>query len=1361
MPTKVKHSNSIPVVFASDENYLMPTYVAIYSLFINSNEDTKYDVHILVPESVEGHHKEDINSLIEHFPKQTINFVDMGSAFSDVKMSIKHITRPTYYRLHIPDILHDYGKCIYLDSDLIVNSDLRDLFETDLEGYYVAGVKAAGYHLEKNGNERLKSILKIPSIGTYVNAGVSLLNLDEMRKDNLSKKMLDLVDEGYPSQDQDIINKACFGKIKVLPVKYNVMTKYSIFGGKGRSDAREFEVYPMEEVKEAKKSPIIIHYADKIKPWQSKNIIFGAKWWSIVEKLPEDFKQRNIYTLPVTDDFMEKTISIFGSTCSSHIIPRDRTKVINEFVARSSVMSVNEDPAENKVSDDFMANFDRWSAKMVLHDIKKTAVHSLLSVISDYVMIDNHECRFNLIDVELYGEKIRLTDSHLMRKAITSDSNIKVLKEVKLKDLTDKECEKAVKDFANQILEVFDIEQVIVNEVIETELYLNKQGKVDVLSNLSEIKSHNLNAERIYKLYKKYFAGAHFVSMPRGIISKTHNSASDNFNHDYYEQKREAVFEIMKGSNRLFDEDSEWYIINSEKNENILENLKTQEIDESKAHISFIVPTYNNEDTIEECLISILNQSIKSIEIICINDCSTDRTSLILQRLKKMDKRLKIINHKKNQGTSVSRKEGVELAKSDYIMFADADDYLEQNACEKMLRTIISRNVDIVCCGANVINVDQPEYRVNWMTNFVKPRLGYMYASQIFKETFIDRKSNHLLWNKIIKTSVCKEAYAHVSNSNYPKGNDRYAYFFITLKVKSYYGIEDKFYNYRLGTGISNKEDMSMDRFDGYLAEYDICDEEEKYLIENKYDKIYFTAIDNIRKEITDNLCNTWYEHVSEDHRSKSFNKMVYKVGMTEIAGSLAKISGKNVTSNIAKRFLEAFTRKDKVKTINTIGIFYHRLSNGGVERVISKLIPGYIERGYSVVLILEERNEQEEFPIPDEVDVRVINPSKNISKEEYLEHAKDLRKVLEECNIDVLLYQASSSPFLLYDSMITKDTGRFFVISIHVTFGQQMVLGHTDFIDQVDVFGVADYIHTLNRMEEQLWRSFGHNSKYIRNPLTFDLNDAKISEIDNDNILWVGRFDDYQKCFTEAIDTFEIIHASQPNARMFMVGRGENKEVDRRVEEYIHSKNLSDCILLPGYVNDMSDYYANSSLLLCTSAYETYPMVLGEAMSHGLPIAMFDLPYLEIIEENKGHTSVEQKNTVRLAFAVLKMMKDRNLLRQMGSHNRKSIEEIDKQPLFDEWDKLFSELINNEWKPEGDNLSAMFVRTTLFHYVLGTSGKKSVPHKTGGNLRVIKNMEYSTSDTISASIRYLRQNGIKSSIIALYNQIKNGLFSK
>lgn len=272
---EIKQKKYIPIVYASDNNYAKYTSVSIQSILENSAQRNFLIFYILIDDEFSERNKELLTNQVEKYGHNIV-FVNMKDAYKEENLKIAHISHHTYYRLQLPKILGYLNKLIYIDGDTIVLGDIGDLFDFDIKDSYFGGVKAPAFDNKKHRNR-----LGIDT-SKYINAGVLLVNNRLLIKDKVQEKFEELLNNSYDCQDQDIINVAGFGKITLLPIKYNLMTKYqntfSRFISEGKIDKSEFD--------EAIKYPLIIHYADKIKPWDDKTSWLAAHYWEYAEKSP-------------------------------------------------------------------------------------------------------------------------------------------------------------------------------------------------------------------------------------------------------------------------------------------------------------------------------------------------------------------------------------------------------------------------------------------------------------------------------------------------------------------------------------------------------------------------------------------------------------------------------------------------------------------------------------------------------------------------------------------------------------------------------------------------------------------------------------------------------------------------------------------------------------------------------------------------------------------------------------------------------------------------------------------------------------------------------------------------------------------
>lgn len=166
--------------------------------------------------------------------------------------------------------------------------------------------------------------------------------------------------------------------------------------------------------------------------------------------------------------------------------------------------------------------------------------------------------------------------------------------------------------------------------------------------------------------------------------------------------------------------------------------------------ISIIVPVYNAEKYIERCIESILNQTYRDIEVIAINDGSTDSSGSILEGLATSDSRLKVIN-KENSGVSDTRNAGLMAASGEYIGFVDADDYLDKSMYEKMIKVLSEYNADICCCG---YRQEFNDYHYDLASEGVRELNGPSEILSCYLRQDIRSGIGDGNWNKLFRKSV-------------------------------------------------------------------------------------------------------------------------------------------------------------------------------------------------------------------------------------------------------------------------------------------------------------------------------------------------------------------------------------------------------------------------------------------------------------------------------------------------------------------------------------------------------------------------------------------------------------------------------
>ena len=280
----------IPVVFASDNNYVPMVTTTIYSMLRNASDAYRYDI-VVLHEGIEWENQERMKAFFGQFENAGLQFCDVSRFVDQYELTTNnpHISNETYYRFLIQELLPYYSKVLYLDSDLIVKGDVAELFSVDLGDNLLAAVRDVDYcgNLNMKDGVRMrytKEVLGMRQPYDYFQAGVLVLNTKAMRKLHPMEKWLEFAsDDRYIYNDQDILNAYCQGRVKYLDYDWNVMT--DCFGRIGNV----FSFAPcaiFDAFNDSRNHEKIVHYAGAQKPWKMMGCDRFDLYWEYAKDTP-------------------------------------------------------------------------------------------------------------------------------------------------------------------------------------------------------------------------------------------------------------------------------------------------------------------------------------------------------------------------------------------------------------------------------------------------------------------------------------------------------------------------------------------------------------------------------------------------------------------------------------------------------------------------------------------------------------------------------------------------------------------------------------------------------------------------------------------------------------------------------------------------------------------------------------------------------------------------------------------------------------------------------------------------------------------------------------------------------------------
>lgn len=233
-----------------------------------------------------------------------------------------------------------------------------------------------------------------------------------------------------------------------------------------------------------------------------------------------------------------------------------------------------------------------------------------------------------------------------------------------------------------------------------------------------------------------------------------------------------------------------------------------------KPDISVIIPTYNVEKYIEECIDSLRKQTWENFEIICVDDGSTDKTVEILQDYEKEDKRIKVLSMEHCGLAGVMRNKGIQIARGEYCLFLDGDDFFESEMLEHSLKKAREDDADICLFDARLYNEKSKKYK----------KIDYIIQKDYIPDKIpFEGKTNPYLfnittgcpWSKLIRKKLIDDN--HIRYMELPRSNDVYFIFLAMALASRITVLEEVFVNYRQ-SGTSLQANNARTPLDWYTA---------------------------------------------------------------------------------------------------------------------------------------------------------------------------------------------------------------------------------------------------------------------------------------------------------------------------------------------------------------------------------------------------------------------------------------------------------------------------------------------------------------------------------------------------------------
>lgn len=684
--------------------------------------------------------------------------------------------------------------------------------------------------------------------------------------------------------------------------------------------------------------------------------------------------------------------------------------------------------------------------------------------------------------------------------------------------------------------------------------------------------------------------------------------------------------------------------------------------------VSVIVLNYDNALYLEKCLNSLIQQTLDQIEIIIVDDASTDDSLEIIQEFCTGDKRLRLIAHDGHQGSYMARKHGVEAATGQYIMFVDSKDFYTPNACQVAWETV-AQGYDLATFKINFINhnVLDPIGESLLIATNNKVRSGIYTFTDTLSMAFEGGRIPVALGTKIGSAQVYKQAFARLEDGYYPINGEFYEFLAIASIARNMRVIDAQLYNLRI-TESSDRDDA--DYWQCTLNMIDILEPIRRYCLVHNLD-YYLPRVESVLfNNSAEKLINKAPDHLIDSWLKKLAN--IY--GEADVVGRLSQLYFTNwilVAERLAKCPKLGYCPKHPPKKV---GIFYHALTPGGVEATIANLCRLLPQEGFEVVLFVERQTEWDSLYSASAI--YYIRGS-DARQEDIPGHISDLYRAVKQSGIDVMLNFSAIRIDLFWDVLLLRLMGIQIIGRMQTGYAHDAIFMDKPYNPNPYhlIFKCMDRVICLSKGAECYYTACGINAVFIPNTIRLFSDDS--AEKTENTVAVIARLGDKWKRTNECLKILVDLLKLVPDARMIFIGGFHQKKEADKFWYAVRGMGLAAHVLVSGWIEEVGRYLDKAKVLLSTSYMEGFPNGIAEAQARGMPVVMYDLD-IEMAWDNPAIIRVPQGAHKQAALELAGLMKNALLCKRLGNLARAKSGEYSDERFRKNYTQLLSSLSQN-----------------------------------------------------------------------------------
>ncbi len=688
---------------------------------------------------------------------------------------------------------------------------------------------------------------------------------------------------------------------------------------------------------------------------------------------------------------------------------------------------------------------------------------------------------------------------------------------------------------------------------------------------------------------------------------------------------------------------------------------------------SVLMINFNGQDTIERAVDSALGQTYEDIEVICVDDCSTDNSIEILKKYEN-EPRFRLVRHEKNSGMTCGRVSGIEAATGDRCVFLDGDDELVPDCCKILAETAQKHDCDIIGYGADIkFTVNVSNDTMSGMRNSFAQLEGLLEGDEILEAIYVKKTIKETLWSKCYKTSFLKNALKYIKKDYINLCEDYYFTFVTSRLAETYYGIEDRLLYYYVGSGVSTTVQAvapaSIERnINSVVNSFTNC---KKFIEEFGATDKYRTHVFKHERELIFVFLNKIKFLASEEDKERITKIIIEKFGIKQLVCSMAENYWDNINGIMRTMDMKRWFPETK-KPIKTVALYHLKLDGGETETVVSRMSYLLAEQGYNVVVITDREKDANDLDIAESaVRVSLGEEYPVEDGETYVDRYDKLAECIEKYSIDAFIDCFDHSVFGAWDMLAVKSLGVSFIVYVQNTFVTDLFEGFAELLEKQEAYAFADGIVTMTEADRIFWLRSNKNTFLLDRPRS-KIENVSVEKKNSKRILWVGDVDSFDNNPMDPIYILYRIVQSIPEAEVTICGE-VSEPVKNLLLDIALNLNVTEKITFTGKVADAGPYYRDASVVLITYNSIGSSSVIYDSLSYGVPVVAYEVPGSTYAKQSKAVVSIPYRSYDDATKHINNILGNDELREELSGEALKASADWDEKELGAAWKNVIS----------------------------------------------------------------------------------------